>query len=71
MHSDIEFEFDKPDLTIHIEDSQGNTIPMQVLLRPNVKTFLQQVSQKYEVVVFTAGEEYYAKQILDYLDPCN
>jgi CTD small phosphatase-like protein 2 len=27
------------------------------------------MNKLYEVIIFTAGEEYYAKQIIDVLDP--
>ena len=50
---------------------KGNPVPMYVLYRPFVRMFLEKMSQLYEVVVFTAGEEYYAKQVLDDLDPTN
>ncbi|KAK8481362.1 hypothetical protein V6N11_038037 [Hibiscus sabdariffa] len=40
-----------------------------VLKRPGVDEFLEAISKKYEVVVFTAGLEPYASLLLDSLDP--
>lgn len=37
--------------------------------RPNTDYFLQEVSQHFEVIAFTAGYKRYANRILDYLDP--
>ena len=41
------------------------------LVRPYVKTFLKQVSDHYELVIFTASAQSYADYILDILDPEN
>ncbi|XVF25588.1 hypothetical protein REPUB_Repub13aG0224900 [Reevesia pubescens] len=40
-----------------------------VLKRPGVDEFLEAISKKYEVVVFTAGLKPYASLVLDILDP--
>lgn len=37
--------------------------------RPYLKTFLDSVSQMFEIVIFTASQSIYAKQLLDILDP--
>ncbi|XP_057750491.1 uncharacterized protein LOC130968974 [Arachis stenosperma] len=37
--------------------------------RPNLCTFLERVSEMFEVVIFTASQSIYAKQLLDILDP--
>ncbi|TYG97437.1 hypothetical protein ES288_A10G038700v1 [Gossypium darwinii] len=37
--------------------------------RPGVDFFLEEISKKHEVVVFTAGLKQYASQVLDKLDP--
>ncbi|XVF87265.1 hypothetical protein PTKIN_Ptkin18bG0105200 [Pterospermum kingtungense] len=47
----------------------GVTIKFYVLKRPWVDEFLESISKKYEVVVFTAGLEPYASMLLDILDP--
>ncbi|XWS15881.1 hypothetical protein CRYUN_Cryun34aG0040400 [Craigia yunnanensis] len=47
----------------------GVRMKFYVLKRPGVDEFLESISKKYEVVVFTAGLEPYASLLLDILDP--
>ena len=44
---------------------------IKVMLRPGVDKFLRSLSRKYEVIVYTAGLQDYARHILDRLDPDN
>lgn len=37
-------------------------------LRPYVQDVLEKLTQIFEIVVFTAGEQEYADYILDYID---
>lgn len=37
--------------------------------RPYLHTFLERVAETFEVVIFTASQSIYAKQLLDVLDP--
>lgn len=37
--------------------------------RPHLHTFLRRVAELFEIVVFTASQSIYAKQLLDILDP--
>ncbi|KAM5587779.1 hypothetical protein ABKV19_006296 [Rosa sericea] len=37
--------------------------------RPYLQTFLERVAEMFEVVIFTASQSIYAKQLLDILDP--
>ncbi|KAM7500628.1 hypothetical protein LguiA_025042 [Lonicera macranthoides] len=37
--------------------------------RPYLRTFLERVAEMFEIVVFTASQSIYAKQLLDILDP--
>ncbi|GLU13857.1 hypothetical protein SLE2022_304670 [Rubroshorea leprosula] len=48
---------------------EGHTVPMYVLKRPGMDEFLKEISEKFEVVVFTAGLKQYAALVLDNLDP--
>ncbi|OMO82727.1 NLI interacting factor [Corchorus olitorius] len=50
-------------------DIDGTTVNFYVLKRPGVDEFLEMISKKYEVVVFTAGHVAYASKVLDILDP--
>lgn len=45
------------------------TIEIQVNARPYLQLFLQQVSQWFYVVIFTASSQNYADPILDHIDP--
>ena len=44
---------------------------ISVRLRPYVQDVLEKLQQWYEIIVFTAGEQEYADEILDYIDPRN
>ncbi|GKU92413.1 hypothetical protein SLEP1_g6145 [Rubroshorea leprosula] len=48
---------------------EGQIMNFYVLKRPGVDKFLEEISKKYEVVVFTAGLKQYASLVLDALDP--
>ena len=50
-------------------DFRGTEI--QVRVRPYVNDVLEKLSQWYEIVVFTAGEQEYADEILNYIDSNN
>jgi len=56
------------DVTFHV---MFNGAPVQVFVRkrPHLDAFLHQVSQLYEVTVFTASQRVYAERLLDILDP--
>ncbi|GMI77701.1 hypothetical protein HRI_001439400 [Hibiscus trionum] len=47
----------------------GVTVYFYVFKRPGVDEFLEIISKKYEVIVFTAGHKEYASKVLDVLDP--
>lgn len=42
---------------------------IQVRLRPYVQDILEKLAHSYEIIVFTAGEQAYADEILNYIDP--
>ncbi|KAK4858676.1 hypothetical protein QYF36_020346 [Acer negundo] len=46
----------------------GEIMNFYVIKRPGVDAFLESISEKYEVVVFTAGLKEYASLVLDRLD---
>ena len=51
----------------------GTEYQVHVRCRPYLQQFLQAVSQKFEVVIFTASQQVYADKLLDKIDPgkCN
>ena len=48
---------------------QGRKHRVYAWLRPQLYDFLEKVSNKFEVVIFTASQACYANQILDIIDP--
>jgi Dullard-like phosphatase family protein len=52
-----------------IEGENGDESRLLVYPRPGANDFLKAVSEKYELVVFTAAEKSYAREAVDILDP--
>lgn len=48
---------------------QLNAMEISVRLRPYLVDCLEKLAPLYEMIVFTAGMQDYADQILDYIDP--
>ena len=59
----------KPDVHIPMRLPTGEFLRVGVNIRPYVKECLKAARKHFEVVVFTASQQYYADPILDYLDP--
>jgi len=57
-----------PDYVIPV-DIDGRYCNIYVLKRPGAEYFLQQMSQYYEVVIFTASLSKYADPLMDQMDP--
>lgn len=49
----------------------GNLVDIFVKFRPHLFTFLREIAQLYEVIVFTSSVEIYADRLLDIIDPGN
>ena len=58
----------KFDVTFGVQFN-GTMCQVYVRKRPHLETFLDYVSQKYEIVLFTASQRVYAERLLDILDP--
>ena len=48
---------------------QGSIYTIHILKRPHLDTFLEQMSQLYEIIYYTASVKEYADAIIDYIDP--
>lgn len=69
IHSDFSNKFEYWDAQIQIEVEEGSTAKLNILIRPYLTEFLEFVSKKFNVVLFTAGLESYAEAIIQYIDP--
>ena len=72
IHSDLDFIFKKHITTLYFDsDEEGNlekNIPIPLILRPNLFEFLNNVYEKYELIIFTASNKNYADKIIDYIE---
>ncbi|CAG9322744.1 unnamed protein product [Blepharisma stoltei] len=60
---------DKNDIVIKLKLPDFPTGRFGVKIRPHTSEFLQEISQFFEVIIFTASTALYADPILDLLDP--
>lgn len=67
VHCSVE-PIDDYHINFEVEFNQQRFM-LYVRKRPHLEKFLQQVSQWFEVVVFTASQQVYADRLLDILDP--
>lgn len=58
----------KWDVTFSVQFN-GSLCQVYVRKRPHLEAFLEAVSSKFEVVLFTASQRVYAEKLLDILDP--
>lgn len=68
IHSELErTSFLEEEIIVKI----GNSIEKYyVKIRPFARDFLKNLSQFFELVIFTAALKEYADKVIDYLDPC-
>lgn len=67
VHSSLE-QSDDADFTFPVFFNMKEHI-VHVKRRPFLQTFLERVSEMFDIVVFTASQSIYAEQLLDILDP--
>ncbi|XP_066192153.1 CTD small phosphatase-like protein 2-A [Sylvia atricapilla] len=48
---------------------QESSYEVHVKLRPHVQEFLESLSKTYEIFIYTTAKKYYAKKLLEVLDP--
>jgi len=71
IHSDINSEYESSDAVISIKLDDDSSSNFNILIRPFTNEFLQFASEKFNLVLFTAGIKSYADPVVDYLDPEN
>ncbi|KAG7598673.1 Dullard phosphatase domain eukaryotic [Arabidopsis suecica] len=67
VHSTTQLPGVKYDFMVMVK-MEREIMPIFVVKRPGVTEFLERLGENYKVVVFTAGLEEYASQVLDKLD---
>jgi Dullard-like phosphatase family protein len=68
IHSDFDGKYKDHDHTVtFISDNEEISVP--VLIRPGLFEFIKNISEHFEIIVFTAGVKDYADAVLNYLDP--
>lgn len=68
IHADLDMEFNEHDYILNF-DYEGDSIHVPILLRPGLFQFLENISELFEVFVFTASKREYADAVLNYIDP--
>jgi len=68
IHADFKLEFDDPDYIFEgkIEDKSG---VLPIYIRPGLSKFLERVSSKFELILFTSSTKEYADIMLSLVDP--
>ncbi|CAD8180883.1 unnamed protein product [Paramecium octaurelia] len=61
----------KSDIVLNIRVNSHEIVKAGVNIRPGAIELLQSLVDDFEIIVFTASHQCYAKQVLDYLDPEN
>lgn len=70
IHSDFNGRYNNHDHIISfISDREEFTVP--IFIRPGLNEFLEAISEKFELIIFTASVKEYADAVLNYLDPEN
>lgn len=67
LHSD--FVTGRNGYDVSIVNDSGRRYYVNILLRPHLSTFLDEVSKLFNLALFTASEEYYASEIIEHFDP--
>jgi Dullard-like phosphatase family protein len=70
IHADFEGAFSQHDTLINFSYG-GEDLVVPILIRPGLLEFLHNISQEFEIFVFTASVKEYADAVLNQLDPEN
>lgn len=68
VHSSFDY-FDSPDLIVKVDlEDTGTTCDIYVSIRPGAKSFINELSNYYEIIIFTASSSKYAEPLMNVLD---
>jgi len=70
IHADFDFKFFDHDHVVNFK-YDGYDVSVPIFIRPGLEEFLQEVSEIFEIFIFTASKKEYADAVLNYLDPEN
>ena len=71
IHSEEAISTKKYDTVLTITLSNNRPQRIGLKLRPYCTQFLEKMSKKFELIIFTASLEDYANKVIDYIDPEN
>ena len=68
VHSSFEY-FNTPDVIVQVDlDGDGKQCEVYVSIRPGAKEFISELSNFYEIIIFTASSSKYAEPLMNMLD---
>ena len=70
IHADFDNHFKGGDHLISFF-YEGQEVQVPIIIRPGLFEFLQNISELFEIFIFTASRKEYADAVLNYLDPEN
>jgi Dullard-like phosphatase family protein len=70
IHADFDNNFFDHDALVSFEYND-NEVTVPIFIRPGLFEFLEAISKKFEIFIFTASLKEYADSILNFLDPEN
>ena len=72
VHSDLDFTLEqkikKYDAILHFNSDEEKNIPIPLIIRPGTKKFLDYAAKEFDLVVFTASDQQYADEVIDYIE---
>ena len=71
IHADLDFSLKgkvKYDKILYFDSEDEKNIPIPLIIRPEMYTFLDYTSEYFDLVIFTASEQLYADTIINYIE---
>jgi CTD small phosphatase-like protein 2 len=70
IHADFDNNYPEHDSTVSFKYNDED-VTVNLLIRPGVEEFLKNISENFEIFIFTASIKEYADAVLNHLDPEN